>query len=248
MAPEQWLEQSSTDKVDIYALGFSMLELLTGRLIQRLPLDSEYHQRVLEKHLLALPKVPNEGRNVLRKMLAFDATDRPDAKGVREACLSISERLNGANVHLYARESVPSLLQEQEDSVTHIPLPDTSMVVQTYVPRKTNLFWPLVALGLALFAVLPNLLSTNSSPSPSVTPVPVMSTTVSKLPSAAPTTVEPSPPVTASARPQKQREQPLAPPRVQRMIPLKFFIPSRSVLSRSGQRFSLTEHRSEQRW
>jgi serine/threonine protein kinase len=41
MAPEQFLANESSEKVDIYALGVTLLELLAGRQLARAPLQPE---------------------------------------------------------------------------------------------------------------------------------------------------------------------------------------------------------------
>jgi serine/threonine protein kinase len=151
MAPEQWLENHSSDKVDIYALGFSMLEMLHGKLLPRLPLEENLHTAKITDYL-ELHTISEPIQDIIKSMLTFDRSNRPTAKDIRNRCRELLESLTGTNVHLYAREKVPILLQEQEDSVTHIPLPTEKIPINN--TKSTKLFWPLVALALAIFGLL----------------------------------------------------------------------------------------------
>ena len=51
MAPEQWLENTSSSSVDVYALGRTALEMLLGRLVPRTPLDPRLHREQLQIQL-----------------------------------------------------------------------------------------------------------------------------------------------------------------------------------------------------
>lgn len=81
MSPEQIRNKRLTGLADVYSLGVTLFELLTGRL----PYSAETPQELLEQHLYApipsigatAPDVPPEVDELARAMMAKDPLDRP---------------------------------------------------------------------------------------------------------------------------------------------------------------------------
>jgi len=81
MSPEQIRNKRLTGLADIYGLGVTLFEAVTGRL----PYSAESSQELLEQHLYtpipsvrsAAPDAPDELDDLVRVMLAKDPLDRP---------------------------------------------------------------------------------------------------------------------------------------------------------------------------
>ncbi|RYZ05729.1 MAG: hypothetical protein EOO73_18680 [Myxococcales bacterium] len=144
MAPEQILAQRIDGRVDLYALGITLFELLTGRV----PFTGSAIQFVLAQQLTAeLPPLAEE-RPELPELAAFQAlldscvAKDPDkrvksAKALRGAADALLARLGGAP----AGSSTPA--------PSDAPPPATA----TDAPKRRRVAWPLL-LALAVAAAL----------------------------------------------------------------------------------------------
>lgn len=195
MSPEQWLEGKTSEKVDIYALGFTFLELLHQKFLPRLVLDEtifQKQQRALILKLSLPPEIKEPLQELLSKMLSFDPEDRPSALECKEACFEILEQssgqISGQSLRIFAQETIPDMWRLQTNSFTDISIPTESMSFTslqkeeaTEIPattspsnRKPVLLLALLALAfLAYLAGTPSLeterpqrISTQELPSP----------------------------------------------------------------------------------
>jgi len=81
MAPEQIRNKRLTGLADVYSLGVTLFEVVTGRL----PYSAESPQELLEQHLYApipsvcslVPDAPDELDDLVHAMMAKDPLDRP---------------------------------------------------------------------------------------------------------------------------------------------------------------------------
>ncbi len=175
IAPEQWMMGSVTSAVDIYALGLTLLRLLTGQVVERIPLSAErYNARVSE--LVALLDVSDwpsawrgELQTLVRRMLAWEASARPTAHEVEERCLVLADGAPGEGLAVLARRLVPNFVEERRRRYgqTSIILPgDVTMTLTSVVPSTSPTFAPQVAkpaparrpVGLIIGATLGGLL------------------------------------------------------------------------------------------
>lgn len=128
MAPEQWLYTHSSDRVDIFALGMSLLELLAGRQLSRPPLQPEPFQAHLQtaiRMVTAAERVAPRGEEVralLARMTAWEPEGRPDARQVHEACMEIAEQLPGLSLARFAPSAVPPLIAARKHRYRDEPL------------------------------------------------------------------------------------------------------------------------------
>lgn len=144
MAPEQWLNDGVTAAVDVYALGVTMIELLTGKPAERLPLRADKFTAGRDKQIQAL-RDPRWGgvwwrrlEELLQDMLALDALDRPSADRVQEVCLELSEDIGGASLRRYARQTVPSLVAARRERMKSSSLLPSADLIMT-APQDPSL-------------------------------------------------------------------------------------------------------------
>lgn len=119
ISPEQWLLAQITPAVDIFALGLTLFRLLTGQVIERIPLQPDrYAARVSE--LAAVLDVQDwplawraELQGLLRELLAWDPKARPKPRDVEERCLTLADAAPGDGLAQLARRQIPPLVEER---------------------------------------------------------------------------------------------------------------------------------------
>ncbi|MFM2244657.1 MAG: hypothetical protein RL071_731, partial [Pseudomonadota bacterium] len=146
MAPEQFLANESSEKVDIYALGVTLLELLAGRQLARAPLQPEpfaaHVRAALDAVLVAWAPQPRATAHaLLRSMCAWQPEDRPRAAEVHAACLGLAEQLPGPGLARYAPAAVPGLIEARRAKHHGSPRP-ADATVQPAPSRPRDLRGP----------------------------------------------------------------------------------------------------------
>ena len=119
MSPEQWLQGTVSPALDIFALGLTMLRLLTGIVIERIPLaPQKYQARVSE----LVAQVSGEDWSpawtaamhaLLRDLLQWSPEARPTAAQVEGRCHAPSEAAPGESLMSLARRTVPALVTDR---------------------------------------------------------------------------------------------------------------------------------------
>lgn len=104
MAPERWLHGESEHASDVFSLGITYLELLTGRAAERPRLApgrfAEDMQGLLERVSAEQP------RALIEQMCAFTPSDRPSAQEVATRCRQLVVELPGLDLRSWAAAHV----------------------------------------------------------------------------------------------------------------------------------------------
>lgn len=121
MAPERLLQGRSAHRSDVYALGVTFFELLTGQKLEQLPMNEELFNLQLGVRLDALRQraalAPHAAlyEELLRSMLAYALGDRVDAEVVERRLAEHLERLQGVSLRRYCRSVIPPLVKRQAE-------------------------------------------------------------------------------------------------------------------------------------
>ncbi|MES2640560.1 MAG: serine/threonine-protein kinase [Myxococcota bacterium] len=125
MSPEQWLGESYSAPVDIYALGVTLFDLVADRPWERPPLSRLTFEGKVGNQLSAQSDVPEEVLGIIEMMTRFEAADRPTAAEVREHCEAAAGIVGGESLAKFARVEVPPLVEAHSRSNANKPLPGT---------------------------------------------------------------------------------------------------------------------------
>lgn len=88
MAPERWLHGVADAPSDIFSLGITAIEVLSGTAVERPRLSKEGFVEDIDA---ACARVPSPGvQELIRRMTAFEPKDRPTASQVAEACRALA--------------------------------------------------------------------------------------------------------------------------------------------------------------
>ncbi len=127
MAPEFWIQEPIGPGYDVYALGVTLLELLSGQSPDRAPMEAERFAAWREARVNALG-VTGGLRTLLVDMLAFEARHRPSAAFVQERAADLSGSVEGESLARLARALVPGLVDERERAMDKADLPSRTLL------------------------------------------------------------------------------------------------------------------------
>ncbi|MBX2797343.1 MAG: protein kinase [Myxococcales bacterium] len=155
MAPERWLEASAEHRSDVFSLGITFLELLSGQAAHRPRLSPEPFAEDLRALLERVPEP--ELRELVAAMCAFEHTERPAAEEVATRCRAIAASMEGptlrawAAAHVVPREgqaqdpTASATIVHEDASVTHL----RAGLAPVFPPAAVALF---AAVALLVFA------------------------------------------------------------------------------------------------
>ncbi len=214
MSPEQAAGDPADHRVDIYALGIVMYEMLVGWL----PFEADSFMGVLSKHMYEVPPAPSTASGardpspVLDRIVMRCLEKKPDDRyaSMGELVQVLSE-LSPAS--LSERPPAPVTAQTSEPDLTRSGLPPASMR-----PSRRRLVWVAAALGGITLGLAYTAYRSRAphavAPSPTLAPSAArVSPEPSSQPEPAPDPVPARPPMTPSATAASAKPAPAVPHR-----------------------------------
>ena len=132
MAPETLDgDRPPNPALDTYALGLTLVRLLTGDVVERLPLSPAGFERSREARLAALSALPGDlawrasVQDLLRRMLAFRPEQRVGGEVLQDQLLALMDRAPGEGPVPFARRTLPQVTSALRSARDHDadPLP-----------------------------------------------------------------------------------------------------------------------------
>lgn len=112
LAPERLAEPEVRPPSDVYALGCVLFEALSGNRLfgglsqsqqLKLVMSADHHDRHVHERLAAAG-LPAELTSLVRRLVSFDAADRPDTHALELACDELAPQLAGPTLKRWARD------------------------------------------------------------------------------------------------------------------------------------------------
>jgi serine/threonine protein kinase len=138
MSPEQAAGESFDHRVDIYALGIVMFEMVTGRV----PFEADTYMGVLSKHMYAAPPKPNEYHAPAGGLSGFEE--------IIEGCLAKAPSERWPSMTDLARRLNTLASSQPVQNLSKAPPSPTRAQSEDLpkLPKATALYWYAAGVGL----------------------------------------------------------------------------------------------------
>lgn len=127
MAPERMLGEEDTPAADVFSLGVTLYELLTQETFGRIPprpnkFIAKVEERVAGIPLKGSPQWNDAVRDLVRKMLSYEPSDRPSAASLVDIFEEIAQGSGDTPLRKFCRTSVAEAKGAEPDVDTGDPL------------------------------------------------------------------------------------------------------------------------------
>lgn len=112
MAPEYIITGEVRPAADIYGLALALWEVAAGEVFGQPKLKAEAHAKRVEERLQQVSSTHAELVPVLRQMLLWDPTQRPNGQSVERQLTSAADLLRGTGLRSWATVVVPKALEK----------------------------------------------------------------------------------------------------------------------------------------
>ena len=112
IAPEYVISGTISPAADVYAMGLSILQLLTKRGIGELIFNQRQHEHRIHSLLKNLPPELHTMSQLLARILAWDPHHRPSAQQCAQELQKMSQQLGG-NLSQWSHTWIPTVMQNQ---------------------------------------------------------------------------------------------------------------------------------------
>ena len=123
MAPDYVITGEVTPAIDVYGIGLTLFELVTGEVFGQPKLREDQHNHRLKERIPIVASQNEDLAQLLTKMLHWEPDARPNCRDVERALSVLADEMRGPGLRRYCAEIVPDILQSRSQS------PDTERLL-----------------------------------------------------------------------------------------------------------------------
>lgn len=123
MAPDYVITGEVTPAIDVYGIGLTLFELVTGEVFGQPKLREDQHNQRLQERMPIVASQNEDLAHLLSKMLHWEPEARPNCRDVERALSVLADEMRGPGLRRYCAEVVPDILQSRSQA------PDTERLL-----------------------------------------------------------------------------------------------------------------------